>query len=122
MNRFLILIFAAVFGCGSVAHAAPKKINMSAGVIAGNKLGGMTPQYPAIAKAQRIEGTVVLHVAISTEGAVEEVTPISGPEALRDAAVEAVKTWRYKPYLLNGKPVEVDSQVYVPFKLPPTMK
>ncbi len=122
MNRFLVLIFAVAFGYGSVAHAGQKKISVSAGVIQGNKLGGMTPQYPAIAKEQKIEGTVVLQVAISTEGVVEEVTPVSGPPALRDAAVEAVKTWRYKPYLLNGNPVEVESQVNVAFKLPPGTK
>jgi periplasmic protein TonB len=118
MNRFrlLVLVVAVTFCFGSVAYAG-KKISVSAGVIQGNKLGGMTPIYPPIAKEKKIEGTVVLHVSISTEGVVEEVTPISGPEELRDAAVEAVKTWRYKPYLLNGKAVEVDSQVNVQFTL-----
>jgi periplasmic protein TonB len=99
-----------------------KKIAVSAGVIAGNKLGGMTPQYPAIAKAARIQGTVVLNVSISAEGVVEEVSAVSGPPELRQAAIDAVKTWRYKPYLVKGAPMEVEGEVSVPFKLPPETK
>jgi protein TonB len=100
-----------------VKAAAPKKINVSAGVIAGNKLGGMTPQYPAIAKAARIQGTVVLQATISKAGTIENLHVLSGPPMLQQSAMEAVKTWRYRPYLLNGEPVEVETQVNVIFTL-----
>ena len=100
-----------------VKAAAPKKIAVSAGVIAGNKLGGMTPQYPAIAKAARIQGTVVLQATISKSGTIENLHVLSGPPMLQQAAMEAVKTWRYRPYLLNGEPVEVETQVNVIFTL-----
>jgi protein TonB len=100
-----------------VKAAAPKKIAVSAGVIAGNKLGGSTPQYPAIAKAARIQGTVVLQATISKTGTIENLRVLSGPPMLQQAALEAVKSWRYKPYLLNGDPVEVETQVNVIFTL-----
>ena len=100
-----------------VKAAAPKKIAVSAGVIAGNKLGGMTPQYPAIAKAARIQGTVILQATISKSGTIENLHVLSGPPMLQQAAMEAVKTWRYRPYLLNGEPVEVETQVNVIFTL-----
>jgi periplasmic protein TonB len=94
-----------------------KKIAVSAGVIAGNKLGGTAPQYPPIAKAAKIQGTVVLQVEISTAGTIENLNVISGPPMLQQSALEAVKTYRYKPYLLHGEPVIVDSQVSVVYKL-----
>jgi protein TonB len=90
---------------------------VSAGVIAGNKLGGTTPQYPPIAKAARIQGTVVLKVEISTTGIVQELNVISGPPELQQSALEAVKTYRYKPYLLDSEPVIVETQVDVVYKL-----
>ena len=93
-------------------------IGQSAGVIAGNKLGGSTPQYPAIAKAARIQGTVVLQATISKTGTIENLRVLSGPPMLQQAALESVKTWRYKPYLLNGEPVEIETEITVKFKLP----
>jgi protein TonB len=100
-----------------VKAAAPKKIAVSAGVIAGNKLSGTSPQYPAIAKAARIQGTVVLQATISKNGTIENLRVLSGPPMLVQSALEAVKSWRYKPYLLNGEPVEVETQVNVIFTL-----
>ncbi len=97
--------------------AAPKKIAVSAGVIAGNGLSGMTPQYPAIAKAARIQGTVVLGAEISTAGTVKSLNVISGPPMLQKSALKAVKTYRYKPYLSRGKPAVVLTRVKVVYKL-----
>jgi protein TonB len=94
-----------------------KKIAVSAGVIAGNRLSGMTPQYPPIAKAERIQGTVVLQVEISTTGVIEKLNVMSGPPELQQSALEAVKTYRYKPYLLGSEPVIVETQVDVVYKL-----
>jgi len=75
------------------------------------------PTYPAIAKAARVSGTVVLQATISKQGTIENLRVVSGPAMLQAAAMDAVKNWRYKPYLLNGDPVEVDTQVNVIFSL-----
>ena len=64
-----------------------------------------------------MQGTVTLHAIISKTGTIESLQAISGPEMLKGAALEAVKTWRYKPYLLNGEPTEVDTTVIVNFNL-----
>ena len=95
----------------------PKRITVSAGVIAGNKISGMTPVYPAVAKAAGVQGTVVLQGTISKEGTVENLQVVSGPPLLQQAALDAVKTWRYKPYLLLGQPVTVETQINVIFAL-----
>jgi protein TonB len=100
-----------------VKAAAPKKIAVSSGVMAGNILVKTQPQYPAIAKAARIQGTVVLQATISKEGTITNLTVVSGPPMLQQAALDAVRSWRYKPYLLNGEPVEVGTQVNVVFSL-----
>ena len=97
--------------------AAPKKIAIAVGVIAGNKLGGMTPQYPAIATKQRIQGTVTVGIVFSTTGAVMDVTPQSGNAELASAAIEALKTWRIRPILVDGAPVEAESILSFEFKL-----
>jgi protein TonB len=83
----------------------------------GNILVKTQPQYPAIAKAARIQGTVVLQATISKSGTIENLHVLSGPPMLQQAAMDAVRSWRYKPYLLNGDPVEVETQVNVVFTL-----
>jgi TonB family protein len=99
---------------------SPRKVTLSSGLAAGMRTGGDMPVYPAIAKAAHIQGTVVLRATISTQGTVENLVVISGPPMLQTAAMNAVKTWTYKPYLLNGQPVEVQTQVNVIFSLPPS--
>jgi protein TonB len=73
--------------------------------------------YPPIAKAARVQGTVVLQATISKAGTIENLRVVSGPAMLQQAALDAVKTWRYKPYLLNNEPVEVETTVNVIFTL-----
>jgi len=75
------------------------------------------PVYPP-ANNKRMDGTVVLHVLIGKDGAVNSVRYVSGPANLRDSAVNAVLQWRYKPTLMNGVPVEVDTTVSVVFPPP----
>ena len=75
------------------------------------------PAYPPIAKANGIQGTVVLQATISRSGTIENLRVVSGPVMLQQAAMDAVKEWRYRPYLLNGEPVEVETTVNVVFKL-----
>ena len=104
-------------GPAIVKAAPPKKLSISSGVMAGNLLQKTVPQYPAIAKAARIQGTVVLQATISKAGGIENLRVVSGPPMLQQAAMDAVRSWRYKPYLLNGDPVEVETTVNVVFNL-----
>jgi len=78
------------------------------------------PQYPAEARAQKIQGLVTLEVQIGTEGAVHNIAVIDGKSILAEAAVEAVRQWRYQPYTANGRPVEVQTRVRIRFTLPPS--
>jgi len=75
------------------------------------------PQYPVIAKTVGLQGTVVLQATISKAGTIENLQVVSGPQMLQQAAIDAVKNWRYRPYLLNDQPVEVETTVNVIFKL-----
>ena len=97
--------------------AAPKKVNISAGVAVGLLIQKTIPVYPPIAKAARVSGTVVLQATISKQGTIENLHVVSGPAMLQQAAMDAVRTWRYRPYLLNNEPVEVDTTVNVIFTL-----
>ena len=73
--------------------------------------------YPPIAKAARVSGTVVIQATISKTGTVENLRVISGPAMLQQSALDAVRSWRYRPYLLNNEPVEVETTVNVIFTL-----
>jgi protein TonB len=75
------------------------------------------PTYPPIAKAARVQGTVVLQALISKQGTIENLKVVSGPAMLQQAAEDAVRQWRYRPYLLNNEPVEVETTVNVIFTL-----
>jgi periplasmic protein TonB len=107
-------------GTGSaptVNPPAPRKLSISSGVMDGYLLDKTVPQYPAIAKAARIQGTVVLQATIAKTGLIQNLRVISGPPMLQQAAIDAVRSWRYKPYLLNGDPVEVETTINVVFSL-----
>ena len=95
----------------------PASIHLSSRLVEGNLIYKTVPQYPAIAKAVGAQGTVVLQAMISRTGTIEGLHIISGPPMLQQAAIDAVKMWRYKPYVLNGQPVEVETTVNVIFKL-----
>jgi periplasmic protein TonB len=97
--------------------ATPQRVRVSSGVVSGLLLRKVNPVYPPLAKQARIQGTVILQAQISKTGDIENLQLISGHPMLAPAAIEAVKQWKYKPYLLNGEPVEVDTQVQVNFTL-----
>jgi periplasmic protein TonB len=82
-----------------------------------NLLRQVQPIYPPIAKTAHISGTVVLHAIISKDGTIEQLEYISGPPLLMKNAMDAVRQWRYRPTMLNGEPVEVDTTVSVVFTL-----
>jgi len=97
--------------------ATPQRVRVSSGVSTGLLIKKVTPNYPQLAKQARIQGTVVLQAEISKEGTIQNLQLISGHPMLAPAAIEAVRQWRYKPYLLNGEPVAVETQVVVNFSL-----
>jgi protein TonB len=75
------------------------------------------PEYPPLARSARIQGAVVVHAVIAKDGTIENLRVISGHPMLVPSALEAIRQWRYRPYVLNGEPVEVETQVTVNFVL-----
>jgi protein TonB len=91
--------------------------HISSGVAQGLLLQKELPVYPPIARAARVEGTVVLAAVISKNGVIENLRVVSGNPMLQQAALAAVEQWRYRPYMLNGDPVAVETTVNVVFTL-----
>ena len=94
-----------------------KRVRVAARVAEANLIHDVTPQYPPEAGRARIEGAVVLMAVIGKDGSVQDVRVESGLPILAQAAIDAVKQWRYKPYLIDGEPVEVDSRITINFTL-----
>jgi periplasmic protein TonB len=104
----------------TIALQKPKApTTISSGVMSGLLIEKTLPTYPVIAKAARVQGTVELQATISRTGTIENLHAVGGPAMLRQAALDAVKSWRYRPYLLDGVPVEVETTVSVIFTLQP---
>ncbi|MGA8761805.1 MAG: TonB family protein [Candidatus Sulfotelmatobacter sp.] len=97
--------------------ATPQRVRVSQGVSSGLLVRKVQPTYPPLARQARIQGQVLLRAQISKDGSIENLQLISGHPMLAPAAIEAVKQWKYRPYLLNGEPVEVDTEVVVNFTL-----
>jgi protein TonB len=95
----------------------PQRIRISQGVTKGLLVQRMEPTYPTLAKQARVQGEVVLSAVIDTNGQIQNLQLVSGHPMLVPAAIAAVKQWRYKPYLLNGQPVEVETTITVIFNL-----
>ena len=95
----------------------PRRIYISAGVAQGMLIAKTRPIYPVDAKKAGVSGTVVLSAVISTDGLIKNLRVVSGPHLLQQAAVDAANQWRYRPYLLNGDPVEVRTTINVVFTL-----
>jgi protein TonB len=101
------------------ANTLPKlDAAVSQGITEGRLIHRTDPAYPTQARAQHIAGTVTFEMTIGEDGGIREVKLISGPSVLAAAASEAIRKWRYTPFLLNGKPIAVQKQVSVVFKLP----
>ncbi len=97
--------------------AAPSRIKQGGQVTAASIITQTHPVYPPLARQARIQGTVVLHAIIDKDGKVAQLEVVSGHPLLVQAALDAVKQWRYKPTLLNGDPVEVDTTIQVTFTM-----
>jgi TonB family protein len=94
--------------------AAPTKIHVKSSVMVGQKISGDNPTYPKELRAKKIQGTVVLDVNVGKDGVIENIHVVKSPDKqFSESALQAVRTWRYRPYLLNGNPIEVDTTVNV---------
>jgi protein TonB len=97
--------------------ATPQKLRVSSGVVEGLKLSAPNPTYPQMARIAHIQGDVILQATISKTGVVENLRGVSGHPILIQAALDAVRQWKYKPYILNGEPVEVETTIKVLFHM-----
>jgi TonB family protein len=97
----------------------PSRVRVSQGLTQGMVVAKVPPIYPSDARAARIQGSVVIAVIIGKDGNIQNERLISGHPLLAPAAMDAVKQWKYRPYLLNGQAVEVDTQITVNFTLAP---
>lgn len=113
-------IVSATSNLGAVPKfvpVTPQRVRISQGVTKGLLVHKEEPSYPTLARAARVQGEVVLSAVIDTNGTIQNLTLVSGHPMLVPAAIAAVKQWRYKPYLLNGQPVEVETTITVIFSL-----
>jgi TonB family protein len=94
---------------------APDRVRISQGVSQGMLVNMVKPRYPEAARSMRLHGAVVLEALIGKDGLVKNLKVVQGHSMLAKAALDAVKQWRYKPYLLNGQPVSVETQITVKF-------
>jgi protein TonB len=105
-------------GVQPVVRPAVQSIRrVSLGVMEGMLIYRVLPVYPVPARAMRIAGRVELQATIARDGTIDNLRVVDGPRLLQQAAIDAVKQWRYRPYLLNGEPVEVETTINVDFKL-----
>jgi len=101
----------------AVPKVAVQRVRVSQGVSAGLVIHRVQPNYPPLAKTARVQGQVMLAAIIGKDGTIQNLHVVSGHPLLTQAALDAVKQWRYKPYILNGEPVEVDTTIAVNFTL-----
>ena len=96
------------------APAAPTKIHVKSSIMVRQRISGDNPTYPKELRAKKIHGTVVLDAAIGKDGTIENIRVVKSPDKqFSESALAAVRTWRYRPYLLNGNPIKVDTTVNV---------
>ena len=97
----------------------PTVITVSKMVSEGLLIHQVKPEYPPLARFSHRQGSVILRAVIGKDGFIKSLRMVAGDKVFEEAAVTAVKQWKYRPYLLAGKPVEVDTQITVNFVLPP---
>jgi periplasmic protein TonB len=115
------VIGGVIGGAGTAAPPPPRptvtRTRVGGAVQAAKLVNRVTPMYPPLARQTRISGTVKLHAIIGKDGTVQQLQVVSGHPLLVQAALDAVRQWRYQPTLLNGEPVEVDTEIDVIFSL-----
>src|SRR5262249_903953 len=97
--------------------ASAQRVRVSQGVVEGLLINRVEPTYPPVARNVRIQGVVVLTAIIGKDGSIQRLQVFSGHPLLASAAIEAAKQWRYRPYILNGQPVEVETTITVTFHI-----
>jgi protein TonB len=119
-------VIGGILNATSSVQAVPKlprpaptvhRVRVSQGVTKGMVVYRIEPTYPPLARQARIQGVVVLTAMIDRDGNIQNLQLVSGHPMLAPAAIDAVKHWRYKPFLLNGQPLEVETTVTVRFQL-----
>lgn len=98
-------------------YDAPKRLALGGNVSIGHLIHRVEPTYPEIARRARIQGDVRVRAVIARDGSVQNLTVVDGNPFLAQAAMDAVSHWRYEPFLLNGQPIEVDTEVTIRFRL-----
>jgi protein TonB len=111
------VIGGVIGGMPAPPKPVQSRIKVGGNVTAARIVNRTAPLYPALARQTRISGTVRLHAIIAKDGTVQQLEVLSGHPLLVQAALDAVRQWRYQPTLLNGEPVEVDTTVDVIFSL-----
>jgi len=91
------------------------RLRVSSGVADGLKTHDVTPKYPREAREKGIQGDVLLKATIDTKGNIVNLMEVRGDPILVDAAIKAVKQWKYRPYMLKGEPVEVETTILIRF-------
>jgi TonB family protein len=111
-----MLLDASSVAISGATATSPESITVPAGVMTGRLEHKVVPVYPAIARANHIEGTVLFRAIISTKGRIKQLRVVSGARELLESAIGAVQQWRYRPYLVNGKPTEVATEITVNYE------
>ena len=101
------------------AQQVKRPVKLSEGVLDAQLVSRIEPRYPPLALQMRQTGTVVLHAIISRDGHINALEVVSGSPFFVKAALDAVRQWRYRPTMLNGEPVEVETTITVVFRLQP---
>jgi len=114
----LLAMLIAVLVCRTAAQSnPPEQVDVPSGVSQGLLIYKVQPTYPPLARQARVQGTVVLQAVIDKDGSIKDLTVTSGHPMLIQAALDAVRQWRYRPYYLNGEPVLVQTTINVNFQL-----
>ena len=115
MNRHPLasVLLLVTLTSAAVSQAKPVLVHLSEGVAQGLLMRKVPPAYPPLARQAHVQGKVILKVRISKSGDVVNLRLVSGHPMLAPAAMEAVKQWKYQPYLLYGDPIEADTNVTV---------
>jgi periplasmic protein TonB len=121
MRRFLVLATLMMLAMPALAQtdqpAKPTRLRISSGVAEGLKTHDVQPKYPQEARERGIEGDVLLQATIDTKGNIINLRAVQGDTILIAASMDAVKKWRYRPYKLNGEPVEVETTIKIQFHM-----
>jgi len=122
MSKPQLLAVLACLGLAMLAAAQtepakqPSPLKVSSRVAQGYRIHTVDPIYPRVARDKGIYGDVVLHATIDTKGKIVSIRPVQGDLILVKAATDAVQQWRYKPFVFNGQPVEVETTITVQFR------